>query len=283
VIVLIHYVALTVERPKVVSLSELTKVGAALQKQVSRDFAPLWGVHGIVSAFATPEDVPLGYWPVIVTERLQGSPGYHEDKSGQPFALVEAGNSWSLTASHETLEMLADPFGKRLIAGQSPKPGQGRVGFLVEVCDPTEAAANAYTVNGILVSDFYTPRYFDPVRRRDVQYSYSGAVKRPRQVLPGGYISWHDPKSNHWWQQSYFGRAPKFKNLGVFDNSKFQTFRAFTDSHAPETQRLAHLDKASRPLKAALKSRVLVEQSTSSRARLWRSQIEALREEARSS
>jgi len=280
--VLIHYVALTVEKPKLVSFSELTKVGAALQKQVSRDFGPLWGIHGIVSAFATPEDVPLGYWPVIVTEKVHGSPGYHEDSSGQPFSLVQAGDSWSLIASHETLEMLADPFGKRLIAGQSPKRGQGRVEFLVEVCDPTEAAANAYSVNGILVSDFYTPRYFDPVGSRNVQYSYSGAVRRPREVLAGGYLSWHDPKSDHWWQLSHFGKAPKLKDLGAFD-SKFKSFRAFTDSHAPETHRLAHLGKASKPLQDALKSRDSAEQSTSSRARSWRSQIEALREEARSS
>jgi len=279
--VLIHYVALTVEKPKLVSLSELTKVGAALQKQVARDFSPLWGIHGIVSAFATPEDVPLGYWPVIVTEKVHGAPGYHQDNSGMPFSLVQAGKSWSLIASHETLEMLADPFGKRLIAGQSPKPGQGRVEFLVEVCDPTEAAANAYTVNGILVSDFYTPRYFDPVGSRNVQYSYSGAIERPREVLAGGYLSWHDPKSDHWWQQSYFGKARKFKDLGAFD-SKFKSFRAFTDFHAPETHRLAHLDKASKPLKGALKSRDSAERSTSSRARLWRSQIEALHEEARS-
>jgi len=275
-------VALTVENPKFVAFSELAKVGAALQKQVSRDFSPRWGINGIVSAFATLEDVPVGYWPVIVTEHVPGTHGYHEDKSGQPISFVGAGDSWSLIASHETLEMLADPFGKRLIAGQSPKPGQGRVEFLVEVCDPTEAAANAYTVNGILVSDFYTPRYFDPVGSRYVQYSYSGAVKRPRQVLAGGYLSWHDPKSNHWWQQTYFGKAPKFKDLGAFD-SKFKSFRAFTDFHAPETQHLAHLSKASKHLKRALKSMDLAEQSTSSRARLWRSQIEALREEARSS
>jgi hypothetical protein len=108
--VLVHYVALTVEKPKFVSFSELAKVGAALQKQVSRDFSPWWGVKGIVSVFATLEDVPLGYWPVIVTEKVPGTHGYHEDKSGQPFSLVQAGDSWSLIASHETLEMLADPF-----------------------------------------------------------------------------------------------------------------------------------------------------------------------------
>ena len=43
---------------------------------------------------------------------------------------MPAEDVWSLTASHECLEMLADPFGNRLIAGDSPKPDQGRVQIL---------------------------------------------------------------------------------------------------------------------------------------------------------
>ena len=70
--------------------------------------------------------------------------------------------------------MLVDPYGRRLIAGQSPLAGQGRVEFLVEVADPVSDAAFSYTVNGVRVSDFYTPRYFDPQRAAGVQYSYGG-------------------------------------------------------------------------------------------------------------
>jgi hypothetical protein len=71
--------------------------------------------------------------------------------------LVQASEGWQLTTSHEWLEMLADAFGNRLVAGQSPKEDQGRVEFLLEVCDPPEDAQFAYTSNGILVSDFLTP------------------------------------------------------------------------------------------------------------------------------
>src|SRR5207244_12011882 len=58
---------------------------------------------------------------------------------GQPYALVLYTQSWSLTASHETLEMLADPWGSRLVGGSSIQAGQGRVRYLIEVCDPCEA------------------------------------------------------------------------------------------------------------------------------------------------
>jgi hypothetical protein len=125
---------------KKITPSQLNKVAAALQKQATRDFGPLWDIQANVSGFAKLEDVPTDYWPVIIRDDIKtpGAAGVHEDSNGQPFALVQFSDAWSLTASHETLEMLADPFGNRLVAGRSPKPGQGRVNFLVEVCDPCE-------------------------------------------------------------------------------------------------------------------------------------------------
>lgn len=109
-----------------VSASDVTRVAAALQKQVTRDFRPIWHVEATVSAFAKLEDVPVGYWPIIVEEDIHepGAAGFHTDEDGQPFALVQVSGSWALTASHECLEMLGDPFGNRLIAGKSPKKGQ---------------------------------------------------------------------------------------------------------------------------------------------------------------
>src|SRR5258708_30010689 len=142
-----------------ITASDLTTVAAALQKQATRDFGPLWDTHANISAFAKLEDAPTDYWPVIIQDDIStpGAAGVHEDKNGQPFSLVQYSTSWSLTASHETLEMLGDPFGNRLVAGNSPKRGQGRVNFLVEVCDPSEDSQFAYTVNGVTVSDFLTP------------------------------------------------------------------------------------------------------------------------------
>jgi len=197
---------------------ELTAVAAALQKQVSRDFAPLWHTNADVSAFTSLNEVPLDYWPVVIKDDI-GDPsaaGYHEDDHGQPYSLVQYGDDWTLTASHEVLEMLGDPFGRRMIAGQSPKPGQGRVKFLVEVCDPCEATEFSYTVNGFVMSDFYTPHYFDPVKAAGVRYSYRNSISAPREVLKGGYLSWYDPASRNWWQRTWFaGAQPRDKSLAA--------------------------------------------------------------------
>jgi hypothetical protein len=111
------------------------------------------------------------------------------------------------------LEMLVDPFGRRLVAGQSPVARQGRVRFLVEVCDPSEADACAYKINGIKVSDFYTPHFMDPETSNAVRYSYTGAISAPRQVLRGGYLSWYDSATGKWWQRTFFGAKPADKQI----------------------------------------------------------------------
>jgi hypothetical protein len=210
--------------------SELTDVASAISKQVDRDFQPLWNIDATVDSFTDLKNVPIDYWPVIVTNNVQGAAGYHQDKNGQPFALVEHDSQWALTASHETLEMLADPFGRRLHAGnvldQAIKVGvkPGRVRYLVEVCDPCEAGKFAYQVNGVTVSDFYTPAYFDSTAAPGTRYSYTGAVTAPRIVLDEGYISWHDTVTDHWFQLRMFPDDISSKVPHVVDLTNNQVF-----------------------------------------------------------
>jgi hypothetical protein len=261
--------------------SDVSRVAAALQRQASRDFAPIWNTNATVDAFPRLEDVPIGYWPMIIRDDIgfEGAAGIHLDKDGQPFALITYGDSWSLTASHEMLEMLGDPFGNRVIAGRSPKRGQGRVEFLVEVCDPSEAAEFGYTVNDYLVSDFYTPRYFEPRRADGVRYSFTGAIKRPREVLRGGYLSWHEPVSDHWWQQVWFGQRKEYRDLGVFEAS-MESLRAEIDKRTPHPELVQGLRKSDKTLKAAVALGKESEEAASSKAATWRRQIAAIRDTA---
>jgi hypothetical protein len=252
--------------------SDLARVAAALQRQVTRDFAPIWEVSATLDGFARLEDVPVGYWPMMIVPDVQGAAGIHLDKDGQPYALIEMSDSWSLTASHETLEMLADPFGNRLVPGRSLKRGQGRVEYLVEVCDPSEAAEFGYTVNDVLVSDFYTPRFFDPVRSVATRYSFTGALERPRQVLRGGYLSWHDPSSDHWWQQIWFGSRKEYRDLGVFDSAKHGSLRSFIDSQTDHPGIDKGLPKSDRSLRAAVQAGRETASSAASKAGSLREQ-----------
>jgi hypothetical protein len=273
---LIRQVALVSESDQA-PMTDVLKVSAALQKQATRDLGPIWQVAATVDAFAKLEDAPTAYWPIIIRDDIQtaGAAGIHEAKNGQPFALVTAGDldTWSLTASHECIEMLVDPSGNRLVEGDSPKPDQGRVNFLVEPCDPSEASDFAYSVNGILVSDFYTPNYFDPVTAAGVRYSYTGAITAPRQVLRAGYLSWHDPVSDHWWQETFFdGDAPGFRDLGQIDQKAAGNVRAAIDRLTSEAT-LKAVARGRKKAEAAGLALAMGAESSASRASALRQQI----------
>jgi hypothetical protein len=217
-----------------VLLEQVTLVSAAIQKQVTSDFQKYWDVKASVDAFGKLADVPLGYWPIIIMDKIDApAAGYHKDKNGQPFSLVRFSPNWSLTTSHECLEMLADPFAHRVIAGDSVKPGQGRVEYLVEVCDPSEAAQFGYSINGILVSDFYTPAFFDPIASSGVRYSFTGAITEPRQVLDGGYLSWFDPVTAHLFQLLVTDGEKTFIDRGLFPGG-FEGLRSFSDRYSAD-------------------------------------------------
>lgn len=227
--------------------SALATAAAAVQTQITRDFAPAWRRPATIVTHTKLTDVPVEAWPVIVMDDLPGgAEGVHLDRDGQPYALVHADDGWSLTVSHEALEMLGDPFGRRTRKAHSLMEGQGVVRYLVEVCDPCEAAAYAYRIDGVVVSDFYTPAFFDPAPRRGHRYSHTGAITAPLQVLEGGYLSWQDPVTRHWWQQVWFGSQPSFRDLGVLgarDNP-----RAATDA-GTMARRRAHVAGPVAPLR----------------------------------
>jgi hypothetical protein len=177
----------------------------------------LWGLRATLDTFEDLSSVPSDYHPVVLfsdSEELIGQlegaigpeytarlvddfergrlTGLHLNAfTRQPFALVEASDAWSVTISHEVLEMIADPYGNRLVAAAHPLDPGVRVKYLLEVCDPCQAIW--YPVNGVPVSDFYLPRYFDPVAVESLRYSFTGQITGPLEILEGGYLSWIDP------------------------------------------------------------------------------------------
>ncbi|MEI6411209.1 MAG: hypothetical protein WCR52_17605 [Bacteroidota bacterium] len=206
-----------------ISPSKMTQTAAALQKQATRDLGPIWGIQATVDYFPDMGDMPLGYWPIFIMDKLDdpNAAGYHLDQHHQPLALVLNDPGWQLTCSHEMCEMLVDPFGNRLHTANSIGKNQGRVRYLVEVCDPCEDPAFAYTINGVMVSDFYTPHYFDPVTNPSVRYSFTGSITKPLQVNKNGYLSWLNPVDGKWYQATFFKNTLQINQLQmVLDPTK---------------------------------------------------------------
>jgi hypothetical protein len=120
--------------------------------------------------------------------------------------------------------MLADPYGNSKQAGPVPD-GSEIVEYLIEVCDPCETIT--YEINGIIVADFCTPRFYDSVASAGVQYSFTGAIQKPLQVLAGGYLSWQDPGTKIFWQLQYFEDEPRIMQLEDVDAAV--SLREFVD------------------------------------------------------
>jgi hypothetical protein len=200
---------------------------AALNLQVTRDLPQFWNVTATVLYLANPAKVPSGVWPVQLVANLPPNEGgFHLNKHNQPYARVlasESSDGWTVAASHEVIEMLVDPYGNRLQSSRSIDIVDGKIQdgpseyeYLVEACDPCEADGFSYSIQGVVVSDFITPHFYDPITVPGTRYSFTGAIKSPRQILPGGYISWIDPQSEEWQQLQFIDpkAPPKIVKLG---------------------------------------------------------------------
>ena len=77
-----------------------------------------------------------------------------------------------------------------------------------------------------MVSDFYTPQYFDPVKSNGVRYSFSGSVRGPGEVLDGGYLSGFDPQTRHLFQLQVDGDTTTIDDKGEipFEAESLRTF-----------------------------------------------------------
>jgi len=208
-----HNIALVSEVPEL-PLADLTPVAAALQIQVQRDFFPIWNRIATVAAF-DPKKIPHGFWPIRIQANI-GDPnaaGFHTDANNQPFALIAYAPDWPLTASHECLEMILDPWGNWLTP--TVRNGQSIL-VLREACDPCEDFS--YQINGVTVSDFVKRGYYTAAVPLTGSYSFMGILKHPLEVVTNGYLSWLDPATNHWFQETYFGGVDQVVDLGP--NSK---------------------------------------------------------------
>ena len=136
-------------------------------------------------------------------------------------------------------------------------------------------------MNDVLVSDFYSPRFFDPEPVQGTRYSFTGAITAPRQVLRGGYLSWRDPVSDDWWQQTWFqGDAPTFRNLGPLDAAQFSSPREFIDRKTEHPGIDKGLPATSRSLQGAVRASEGATEASRSRAAALRERYGKLIEDS---
>ncbi len=215
----IRHVTLQDQSSMNLSFDQVDQVAQALQTQLDRDFTPIWGVHAQVQTLDQGEAVPARAWAITILNQPRAGLGVHLDNNGKPFAEIQKGNDWSITASHELLEMLVDPLGHKLIRDPDidPNSDKHQVEYLVEVGDPCEVFA--YQINGISVSDFITREFYDTNARAGTQFDFLGRLNQAFDVPAGCYISWFDPQDGKWHQKQVDGSFITARQKANLDKS----------------------------------------------------------------
>jgi hypothetical protein len=225
------------------SFSFVAQVAAALQRQIREDFEGEWGISGTISPLEQLNDVPEDYGIIELVSHVDiaGVEGFHsidEDATPHAFVRVDQSNShWSVAASHECLEMLADPTGTMLRRASAPAGAPENTGdfvdYLVEVCDPCQHINYSYTIpgTGIAVSDFYGQDFFDANATAGGQYSITNSIRAPRTVLPGCYLSFRDT-SGRWMQMINKGNGPQFRPVPGMNGTEALSYREIVDKHS---------------------------------------------------
>jgi hypothetical protein len=204
--------------------ADVTPVVAALQKQVTNDFRPVWGTDAeltIVSKGTQPANG--SWWLVLLDDSDQANAlGYHDlTTEGLPIGKVfvasdlKAGTAWTVTASHELLEMLGDPnINLTVFVENSNTAG---VLYAYEVCDACEDDSLGYQIDNVLLSDFVYPSWFESFRTEgSTQFDRMNKMQTPLQLLAGGYIGIFTVNSGSGWQQKTAEKHPtSLRNRGA--------------------------------------------------------------------
>jgi hypothetical protein len=204
--------------------TDVTPVVAVLQKQVTNDFRPVWGIDAELAIVPKGTQPATGsWWLVLLDDSDQANAlGYHDlTTEGLPIGKVfatsdlKAGTSWTVTASHELLEMLGDPNINLTVFVQNNNTA-GTL-YAYEVCDACEDDSLGYQIDNILVSDFVYPSWFESFRAEgSTQFDRMNKIQSPLQLLAGGYIGIFTVNSGSGWQQQTAEKHPtNLRNRGA--------------------------------------------------------------------
>lgn len=204
----------------VITDAQASAATTALQTQVSRDFAPVWGIDATLTFVAKGHTAAANQWHLAILDNSDqaGALGYHDITNtglplGKCFAKtdIQYGLSWSITLSHELLEMMVDPWVNLTVFNQTGNTA-GRL-YAYEVCDACEDDKFGYLINNVKVSDFVTPAWFEGWRSpHSTKFDFGNHIAAPFALLSGGYIGYFDVRNGGGWKQALADEVPTSKS-----------------------------------------------------------------------
>lgn len=180
-----------------VSDQDVQTMVSAVAAQVQDHFAPAWQIPANPVTYMqrnAPRPASGAVLTIVDNPDQPGVLGWHTegpndviygyvfagpvlDNGGQ--VLTGATYTVAATLSHEVLETIADPHVNLWTTGPNSTV------ISQEVCDPVENGS--YEINGVSVSNFVTPEWFDAQAAPGASVDYLGRVSQPFQMDQGGY------------------------------------------------------------------------------------------------
>jgi hypothetical protein len=192
--------------------AEEAQVGVrALNRQLAEDFERAHSIgarlrlEGPSTQTPTVQTVPDLRGDAILYlwdgQDVEDALGYHDRNArGIPYGFVftklarQLGEPWTVTASHEALEMALDPQCNLLVQGPHPGAPDQEVLHWYEVCDAVQS--QTYVIDGVRVSNFLLPLYFTTAAEPGGRNDFLGRGPLASfGIAPGGYIGFFNPKT----------------------------------------------------------------------------------------
>jgi len=187
----------------------------AMNRQIAEDFEPYWSLgaelrlEGKSGTKPSKQNLADMRGDAVIylwnQTDVPGALGYHDSNNrGIPFGFVftelseKLGEKWTVTLSHEALELIADPEVNLLVQGPHPSDAKKTVFHWYEMCDAVQA--ETYEIDEVAVSNFLLPLYFtgseEAGGRNDfLGRVYNGKTLKSFGVNPGGYIGFFNPET----------------------------------------------------------------------------------------
>jgi len=196
--------------------AELQCVIRAINRQIAEDFQPYWSfgaqlrLEGKIGRNPNKQrlqelrgDAVLYLWDKV---DMEDALGYHErNNHGIPYGFVftelaaRLHEAWSVTLSHEALELIGDAQANLLVQGPHPEHPDVEVFHWFEICDAVQS--QTYKIDNVEVANFLLPLYFTPEEQKGGRNDFLGVLDKHRKplksfgVAKGGYIGYYNPQT----------------------------------------------------------------------------------------
>lgn len=206
----------------------------AINRQIAEDFEPYWSMGATLRLEGRSQkrptrnkivdmrgDAVIYLWDDV--RDLDKALGLHDTNNrGIPYGFVfralseQLGEEWTVTLSHEVLELIGDPEANLLVAGPHPDHPRKQVFHWFEMCDAVQD--ESYEIDGIDVSNFLLPLYFTLSNEKGSRNDFlstrtDDSTLKSFGTNPGGYIGFFNPATGKHQTHDHDRRAVKRRRI----------------------------------------------------------------------